>query len=380
MKLSNSMKKIPSILKSKVLIIKIGSSLLIKKNKFDKTWLQGLVKEISFLRSKEIKIILVTSGAVSLGRKYLKVDINKKLKINEKQACAACGQSILMNFFIRAFEEEHMKIGQILLTFSETEERRKNLNARETINTLLESGVIPIINENDSVATEELKFGDNDRLAARVGQIADADTLVLLSDINGLYDENPTFSKKAKLINVVKKIDKKILAMGSSMTNIYGSGGMKTKIEAAEIAMSYGCDTLICNGNREKPIRSILKNKKYYGTWFIAKEKQESRYKRWIAGSINVSGKLIVDDGAFRALIGGSSLLPSGVKKITGKFIRGDVVQVLTIKNIIIGKGIVAYDHLESKLIKGKKTSEIFDILGYTGRDELIHRDNFIVI
>ena len=248
-----------------------------------------------------------------------------------------------------------------------------------SINTLLESGVIPIINENDSVATEELKFGDNDRLAARVGQIADADTLVLLSDIDGLYDENPTFSKKAKLINVVKKIDKKILAMGSSKTNVYGSGGMKTKIEAAEIAMSYGCNTLICNGNREKPIRSILKNKKYYGSWFIAKENQESRYKRWIAGSINVSGKLIVDDGAFRALKGGSSLLPSGVIKITGKFIRGDVVQVLTVKNIIIGKGIVAYDYLESKLIKGKKTSEIFDILGYTGRDELIHRDNFIV-
>ena len=373
------MKKTPSILKSKVLIIKIGSSLLIKSNKFDKTWLQGLVKEISFLRSKEIKIIVVTSGAVPLGRNYLKVDTNKKLKINEKQACAACGQSILMNFFIRAFEVERMKIGQILLTFSETEERRKNLNARETINTLLESGVIPIINENDSVATEELKFGDNDRLAARVGQIADADTLVLLSDIDGLYDENPTFSKKAKLINVVKKIDKKILAMGSSKTNVYGSGGMKTKIEAAEIAMSYGCNTLICNDNREKPIRSILKNKKYYGSWFIAKENQESRYKRWIAGSINVSGKLIVDDGAFRALKGGSSLLPSGVIKITGKFIRGDVVQVLTVKNIIIGKGIVAYDYLESKLIKGKKTSEIFDILGYTGRDELIHRDNFIV-
>jgi glutamate 5-kinase len=373
------MKKIPSILKSKVLIIKIGSSLLIKNNKFDKLWLQSLVKEISFLRSKKIKIIIVTSGAVSLGRNYLNVDINKKLKINEKQACAACGQNILMNFFMLAFKVEHMKIGQILLTFSETEERRKNLNARETINTLLKSGVIPIINENDSVATEELKFGDNDRLAARVGQIADADTLVLLSDVDGLYNENPTFSKNARLINVVKKIDKKIIAMGSSKTNVYGSGGMKTKIEAAEIAMSYGCNTLICNGNREKPIRSILKKKKQYGTWFIAKENQESRYKRWIAGSINVCGKLIVDDGAFKALIGGSSLLPSGVIKITGEFSRGDIVQVFSIKNIIVGKGIVAYDHLESKLIMGKKTSKIFDILGYTGRDELIHRDNFIV-
>ncbi len=373
------MRKIPSILKSKVLIIKIGSSLLIKKNKFDEPWLGNLVLEVNFLRTKGVKVIIVTSGAVHLGREYLNIDVNKKLKINEKQACAACGQNILMNFFIKAFEVEHIKIGQILLTFSDTEERRKNLNARETINTLLESSVIPIINENDSVATEELKFGDNDRLAARVGQIADADTLILLSDIDGLYDENPILNKNAKLINVVKKIDKKIISMGSSVTNIYGSGGMKTKIEAAEIAMSYGCDTLICNGKSEEPIRSILKKKKQNGTWFLAKKKQGSLYKRWIAGSIKVSGKLTVDNGAFKALIRGSSLLPSGVIKITGKFNRGDIVQVLTMKNVIIGKGIVAYDHLDSKLIMGKKTSKIFDVLGYIGRDELIHRDNFII-
>ena len=285
-----------------------------------------------------------------------------------------------MNFFIKSFEKKKIKIAQILLTFSETEDRRKNLNARETINTLLKSGIVPIINENDTIATEELKFGDNDRLAARVGQIAEADTLILLSDVNGLFDSNPINNKKAKLINFVERIDEKIKKMGTSETNSYGSGGMKTKIEAANIAMNFGCDTVICSGKTNHPIKNLLKNKKNYGTWFVAKKDLgKSQYKRWLASSIQVSGKVTIDQGAHKALLKGSSLLPSGVLKVVGDFVRGDIVEVLTQKNKLLGKGIIAYDYHESKLILGKKTSKFRSILGYEGRDELIHRDNFII-
>ena len=371
------MSLLPSLLDSKKLVIKIGSSLVVENNKFNSKRLESLIKDVSFLQKKKIKILIVASGAVSLGKRYLGIKNNKVLKINEKQACAACGQSLLMNSFLKIFKD--LKIAQILLTYSETEHRRKNLNARETINTLLDSNVIPIINENDTIATEELKFGDNDRLAARVAQIVDADNLILLSDVDGLYDENPSKFKKAKLIYIVKNIDNDIKKMAKSDTNLYGSGGMKTKIEAAQMAMNFGCNTLICSGEKSRPIIRIIKKKKNLGTWFIAKKSKKSSFKKWLAGSPKILGKIIIDGGACKALKNGSSLLPSGVKSMKGNFFRGDLVGVFNEKKQALGKGLISYDIIEAKLIIGKKTSEIESILGYVGREELIHRDNFIL-
>ena len=368
-----------NLLNSKILIIKVGSSLLIKNNKFDNNWFNDFVLDIQLLRKNKIKILIVASGAVSLGREYLGINSKKPLKINEKQACASCGQSLLMNNFIEAFSKKKIKIAQILLTFNDTEERRKNLNARETIETLINSLVIPVINENDTIATEELRFGDNDRLAARVAQIINADNLILLSDVNGLYDSNPKNNSKAKLIKLIRKIDKKIIKMGTDETNLYGSGGMKTKIEAAQIAMNSGCNTFIFSGKGNRPIKKVIENPGKNGTWFIPLKKVKSSFKRWLASSIKIFGKIIIDKGAVDALNKGSSLLPSGVLDVLGNFKRGDIVEVYSKDDYFIGKGIIAYDFVEAKMILGKKTSQIESIIGYIGRDELIHRDNFII-
>ena len=368
-----------SILDSKLVVIKVGSSLLFNNNKFDYIWLDSFAKEIKYLRERKVKVLLVASGAVSLGKRYLDIKDYKILKINEKQACASCGQNILMQNFIKSFKKQKIKVSQILLTFSEIEDRKKNLNVRETINTLLEYGVIPVINENDSVATDELKFGDNDRLAAIVAQISDANSLILLSDVKGLYEKNPFKNKKVKFIPRVLEISNKIKKMASSDTNLYGSGGMSTKIEAARIAMNFGCNTIICSGKIKNPIKKIINNGNENGTWFISKKKKLSHFKRWLASSYNVFGEVIIDKGAILAIKGGSSLLPSGILKIIGKFSRGDIVEIRSEKKILIGRGVVSYDSDEIIKIKGKKTPEIFKILGYSGRDEIIHRDNFIL-
>ncbi len=367
------MNLIPSINSSKRIVIKIGSSLLFRKKQFNFEWLDSLLKDILILKKNSIDIALVVSGAVSLGREYLNLK-NKKLKINHKQACAACGQVILMQNFMKSFKKKKIKVAQLLLTFADTEDRKKSLNSRETINTLVNSNIIPIINENDTVATEELKFGDNDRLASRVAQIFGAQNLILLSDVDGLFDKNPKKNNKAKLIPVIKKIDKKIINMASRETNFFGSGGMSTKIQAAEIASSFGCNTLICSGKTNNPISNYLKNKK--GTWFLSSKKSGSSFKNWLAGTIKVAGRVLVDDGALKALLSGASLLPSGIKKISGKFYRGDIIEIMTLEGQKIGKGISFYDSLEIEKIRGRKTSDIKNLLGYLATDEVIHRDN----
>ncbi|MEE2695335.1 MAG: glutamate 5-kinase [Pseudomonadota bacterium] len=358
--------------KSRRIVIKIGSSLLILKDKFNYKWLQSFIEDIIFLKKKNMEVLIVASGAVPLGKKYLNIK-KKKLKINEKQACAACGQVILMNNFKKAFEEKKIKIAQILLTYSDTEDRRKSLNSRETITELIKCGTVPIINENDSVATDELKFGDNDRLAARVSQIMSADNLILLSDVDGLFSKNPRKNRKAKFIPEVHKIDKRIFNMASEETNIYGTGGMYTKLQAAEIATNFGCNTIIFRGDKKNPIKSYIKAN--YGTWFVSKKKKSSSLKRWLAGTIKVSGNIMVDEGAFKALKKGASILPSGVQKISGKFSKGDIIGIEDLKGRNIGKGITYYDSDEVKILKGKKTSEIKYLLGYDGRDEIVHRD-----
>lgn len=357
---------------TKRIVIKIGSSLLIKKDEFNSIWLQNFIEDIIFLKKNKTEILIVTSGAVSLGKKYLKLD-KKKLKINEKQACAACGQVILMNNFKKSFAKKKIKVAQILLTYSDTEDRRKSLNSRETIFELLKYGTIPIINENDTVATDELKFGDNDRLAARVSQIISADKLFLLSDVNGLYTKNPKINRDARLIEKIDEIDERHFKMAGSYTNVYGTGGMQTKIEAAKIATSAGCATVICNGGKKNPIKSFLS--KYIGTLFLSKVRKESGFKKWLAGTIKVTGNLVIDDGARKAVIRGASILPSGIKKISGIFFKGDIIEVKDMSGNKLGKGVTYYDSEELKIIMGRKTAEIKKLLGYEGREEIIHRD-----
>ncbi len=357
---------------SKKIVIKIGSSLLIKKNEFNSDWLQNFIEDIIFLKKNKIEVLIVTSGAVSLGKKYLRID-KKKIKINEKQAFAACGQVILMNNFKKSFAKKKIKVAQILLTYSDTEDRRKSLNSRETIFELLKYNIIPVINENDTVATDELKFGDNDRLAARVSQIVSADKLFLLSDVDGLYTKNPKIDKQAELLVEINEIDENHIKMAGNYTNIYGTGGMQTKVEAAKIATGSGCDTVICNGIKKNPIQSFLKKK--IGTLFLSKVKKESGFKKWLAGTIKVTGNLVIDDGAKKAIINGASILPRGVKKISGNFFKGDIIEVNDMNGNKLGKGVTYYDSEELKVIMGRKTTEIKKLLGYEGREEIIHRD-----
>ena len=361
-----------SILNAKKIVIKIGSSLLFSNNKFNSKWLDKFIEDVIFLRKKNIDILIVASGSVSLGKIYLNIE-KKKLRIHEKQACAACGQAILMNNFKKTFEKKKLAVAQILLTYSDTEDRKKSLNSRETIFELLRCNVIPIVNENDSVAVDELKFGDNDRLAARVSQIIDANVLILLSDVDGLFTANPKKYKKAGLIREVEKINEKIFKMASSETNYHGTGGMFTKIEAAEIASESGCDTIICRGTKKKPISEYLK--KETGTIFKGKVNNDKGFKKWLAGTIKVKGDIFLDNGAVDAIFKGASILPSGIQKISGKFFKGDIINIKNKNGKKIGKGVSYYDSLELSKILGKKTSEIKKSLGYNGRNEIVHRD-----
>ncbi len=365
------MKKLKLIKNAKKIVIKIGSSLLVDNGKFNHKWLRSFVEDLNNFLSKT-QIIIVASGAVPLGKSYLKFNTHD-VNLNMKQAFAACGQIFLMNNFIKVFEENKRKVAQILLTFSDTEDRRRSLNSRETIKSLLLSDVIPIINENDTVATDELKFGDNDRLAARVAQIVEADLLILLTDVKGLFNKNPKYNVDAKLVETVKKIDSQIYKMASSQTNSYGTGGMFTKIQAAEIAGSYGCNTLIFQGNIDNPLENLKKND--VGSLFVTNEKKKKGMKNWLAGSINISGTLEIDNGAINALKHGASLLPSGIQKVLGKFSKGDIIEIIDYNGKKIGKGISYYDANEIEMIKGKKSTFIKKILGYEGREEIIHRD-----
>lgn len=364
--------KTVSFEKVKRVVIKIGSSLIIKDNKFNTKWLDSIIDDLKFLIKKNIEIIIVASGSVSLGKNHLGVK-SKKVKIHEKQAFAACGQVLLMNNFMKIFKKKKINVAQILLTYSDTEDRRKSLNSRETINELINLKILPIINENDSVAIDELKFGDNDRLAARVAQISESDFLILLSDVDGLFSANPKHNKSVILKRFVDNIDESIFKMASNETNLYGTGGMTTKIEAAKIAMNSGCSTIICKGNRKNPLRKYFEDN--HGTIFLSKKKTKNNLKNWIAGTVKPLGRVIIDSGAIEALGKGASLLPSGILKVYGNFFKGDVIKVENINGKEIAKGISYYDNNEIRKIKGKKTSDLKKILGYHGRKEIIHRD-----
>tara|TARA_B100000287_G_scaffold247169_1_gene232337 strand:+ start:1179 stop:2285 length:1107 start_codon:yes stop_codon:yes gene_type:complete len=363
---------------SKQIVIKIGSSLLIddKKN-IRKKWLFEFAKDIEQLIKSKKKVIIVSSGAIALGCK--KLNINKKnLKLDKSQAVASIGQIELMNLFKEIFKRKKLNLSQILLTLEDTEIRRRAINAKRTLDNLFDLGFIPLVNENDSIATSEIKYGDNDRLASRVAQISGSDCLILLSDVDGLFDKNPKLNKNAKLISNVKKINNRIEKYISKNISEHGTGGMKTKIEAAKICQISGCYMAIANGLIDRPLKHIIS--KNYCTWFLPKISKLDARKKWIISSISPKGELIIDDGAIQALKKGKSLLATGIKNINGKFSKGDHVKILDKNMKEYARGLSSFNSDEIFRIKGQHSSKINEILGYVSKSEVIHKDDMVEI
>ncbi|MGN1078864.1 MAG: glutamate 5-kinase [Alphaproteobacteria bacterium] len=366
--------KIP-LLKAKRLVLKIGSSLLVNETtgQVKNTWLNALADDILTARERGQQVIIVTSGAVAVGRRALRLPAGKLL-LPQKQASAAVGQIRLAHYYQEVLAERGLKVAQILLTLDDSEDRKRYLNARNTLNTLLDLGIIPVINENDTVATSEIKVGDNDRLAARVAQMASADALVIFSDIKGLYTANPRKDPSAKLIPVVEKLTPEIEAMADGAGSSVGTGGMATKLMAARLCMEAGCDMAIALGSELHPLTRMEKTGE--GTWFLADKSPISARKAWIGGAIKPRGTLVLDAGAVKALDKGKSLLPAGIKAVKGSFERGDAVTLEDENGLFLGKGLTAYNARDAKAIAGKHSNEIESILGYHGQDEIIHRDD----
>ena len=358
----------------KRIVIKIGSSLLVdRKDGLKAAWLQSLSDDVAALRLAGHDVLIVSSGAIALGRGLLGLKPGV-LKLEESQASAAAGQIALSRAYHDTLEKHGIQAGQILLTLSDTEERRRYLNARATIDTLLKLGAVPIINENDTVATSEIRYGDNDRLAARVATMMACDLLILLSDIDGLYSAPPASDPDARFIEQVDAITPEIEAMAGDAGTELSRGGMVTKIEAGRIATAGGTAMVIASGKTLNPVRRIMDGGK--ATWFAASGNPVTSRKKWIAGQLATNGSLHLDAGAEKALSTGKSLLPAGVRKVTGRFARGDVVSLVNSDGIEIGRGLVAYDSEQATAICGLKSSEIEAVLGFAGRSEMIHRDD----
>lgn len=367
-----------SLKNSKTIVIKIGSSLLVNKDKkIRKKWLLSFAKDVLDLRSKNKKIIIVSSGAIALG--CIKMNYNKRyIKLDKSQAIASIGQIELMNLFSNTFSKYKLNISQILLTLEDTEERRRSLNAKRTFENLFDLNFIPIVNENDTIATTEIKYGDNDRLASRVAQITNADTLVLLSDVDGLYTKNPKNFKNAKLIKKVENFNKDLKNVNLKGSSEFGSGGMSTKIEAAKICQLSGCDMIIANGLYLNPIDKIIKKNNF--TLFISRVSKLDARKKWIISSISPKGELIIDDGAKKALKNGKSLLAAGIKKVSGKFNKGDHIKILDKANKEFARGLCSFSSKEIEKILGRHSKEIEKILGYIAKSEVVHKDDMVEI
>ena len=358
---------------SKKIVIKLGSSTVVDGNgKFKKKWVTSLIKDIKKYGSN-ISFVIVSSGAIALGQKYLKIK-KKKIKLDASQAIAAIGQIHLASEFQKLFEKYKIKTGQILISPDDTEQRRRALNVRRTFDNLFKLKAIPIVNENDTTATAEIKYGDNDRLAARVAQIIGADTLIILSDVDGLYDK----SNQKKIVKTVKKIDENIRSLIENKKNDYGSGGIITKLDAAKICMNSGCHMFISNGKKDNPIKNMVKNKIF--THFIPKISSLDAKKRWIIGSLNASGKIYVDLGASKALSNGKSLLAAGIIKISGSFKKGDNVLIVDQNEKYLARGLASFNSKEIDKIKGKQSKEIEKILGYLSKSEIIHKDDMVLL
>ncbi|CEG09738.1 Glutamate 5-kinase [Afipia felis] len=360
------------------IVIKVGSSLLIDSaaGEVKSAWLAALADDIAKLHRAGKDVLVVSSGSIALGRSRLKLP-SGSLKLEESQAAAAVGQIALARIWAKVLDHHGIGAGQILVTLQDTEERRRYLNARSTISKLLEWRAVPVINENDTVATSEIRYGDNDRLAARVATMTSADLLILLSDIDGLYTAPPGANPNAKLIPVVDSVTADIEAMAGAAESELSRGGMRTKIEAAKIATSAGTHMLIASGKIEHPLQAVADGGKC--TWFLTPANPVTARKRWIAGSLEPKGVLVIDAGAVKALHAGRSLLAAGVTRIEGAFARGDAVVVRGPEGHEIGRGLVAYGADNAERIKGKSSAEASKILGLTGRPEMIHRDDLVV-
>jgi len=364
---------------AKRVIVKVGSALLVdaEKGRLNRAWLESLAADIARIRKRGQEVILVSSGAIALGRRHLGL-VQGRLKLEESQAAAAVGQIRLAHAYKELLEAHDITVAQILLTLGDTEQRRRYLNARGTINTLLSLGAVPVINENDTVATAEIRYGDNDRLAARVAQMTAADCLVLLSDIDGLYTANPNEDPQAEFLARVLDITPAIEAMAGGATSSVGSGGMQTKIAAAKIAVGAGCHLCIAKGAHQNPLKRIEEGARC--TWFLPSSTPSAARKQWIAGTLRPAGAISVDEGAVRALMQGKSLLPAGVTRAVGRFDRGDTVSIVGPDGVEVARGICAYSDSDAARIIGRKSAEIEMVLGFRGRDEIVHRDDLVLL
>jgi len=368
----------PSLATAQRIVVKIGSALVVDpETAAPRTeWLASVAADAARLRVGGAEVVIVSSGAVALARHALGLT-RRALKLEEKQAAAAVGQIRLAGAWEAALASHGLTAAQVLLTLEDSEDRRRYLNARETLKTLLHLGCVPVINENDTVATAEIRFGDNDRLAARVAEMIEADALVLLSDINGLYTADPRRDPDARHLPVVERLTEEVMAMGGDPPPGYSSGGMRTKLIAARIATGAGCAMAISLGKELHPLSAMLDGARC--TWFLPAPEGRSARKSWIAGSLAPLGRLVVDDGAAKALADGRSLLPAGVREVEGDFQRGDAVSVRDSTGRDLARGLSAYDSKSARLIAGRRSAEIEAILGWRGRDVIIHRDDMVL-
>jgi glutamate 5-kinase len=368
----------PALADFRRIVVKVGSSLLVDSHagRLHEAWLEALAEDIAALHKQGRDVLVVSSGAIALGRSVLRLPPGA-LKLEDSQAAAAVGQIALARTWTEVLGRHGITAGQVLLTLADTEERRRYLNARSTIGKLLEWKAIPVINENDTVATNEIRYGDNDRLAARVATMASADLLILLSDIDGLYDAPPREGREAKLVPIVQRITAEIEAMAGFSGSELSRGGMVTKIEAGKIATRAGTHMVIASGRIEHPLQAVARGGRC--TWFLTPEKPVTARKKWIAGSLEPKGILTIDAGAIAALRRGKSLLPAGITRVDGGFERGDAVVIRGPDGVEIGRGLVAYDADEAEKIRGKPSREIQVILGFDGRAEMIHRDDMVI-
>jgi glutamate 5-kinase len=359
------------------IVIKIGSALLVdRKSGLKKQWLNAMCADIAVLRAKGVEVLVVSSGAIALGRSVLDLAPGA-LKLEESQAAAAVGQIALARAWSESLSSGEIVAGQILLTLGDTEERRRYLNARATISQLLKMGAVPIINENDTVATTEIRYGDNDRLAARVATMTGADLLVLLSDIDGLYTAPPHLDPDARFLETIAEITPEIEAMAGGAASELSRGGMRTKIDAGKIATGAGCAMIIASGKVDHPLSAIGEGAR--SSWFAPSGSPVTARKTWIAGQLLPAGSLAIDTGAETALRSGKSLLPAGVRQVTGSFSRGDTIAIIGAEGREIARGLAGYDADEARQITGKKSAEIAVILGYAGRAAMVHRDDMVM-
>ena len=359
-------------------VVKVGSALLVDAatGRLNRDWLAALAEDLAAVRRGGQELVVVSSGAIALGRGPLQLAAGR-LRLEENQAAAAVGQIRLAHAWTEVLEQTGLTVAQVLLTLGDTEQRRRYLNARGTLFTLLRLGAVPVINENDTVATAEIRYGDNDRLAARVAQMLSADCLVLLSDVDGLYSADPASDADATLIQQVTRITPEIEAMAGGVSSAVGSGGMATKLAAAKISLAAGCHMCVANGRETHPLRRIAEGARC--TWFVAEASPLTVRKQWIAGSLQPVGELHVDEGAVRALRDGRSLLPAGVTKVGGRFDRGDPVVVRGPDGAEVARGLCAYSNGDAERIRGRRSSDLEELLGFRGRDEMIHRDDLVL-